>query len=414
MKKIILASILFIFPLICSADFSIDKWQYYKEIQAVNTGLTILSLDDDIFSNAKGDLADLRIMNNNNQEVPYKMIVATDRQKVEIFYPKMLNNSFVSGQNSTVILDFEGGVKLVNKLKIITSSENFQRSVIIYGSDNMSDWSVLNDKAYIYDYTDRMGDIKTQDTTVDFPQSVYRYIKLEISDPENNPVKIAKVEAINFVKEKSKEVARNSGFQITEDEKEKATEVVVDLGAKGIPTNKVLLSISDKNFNRAILIYTSNDNNDWRFNGNGYIFRYNTPKFVGENLLLNFNETSDQYIKIIVQNKDNQPLNISSATTYSTYREIIFQTESGVDYKLYYGNNKAMFPEYDLDKYFQYLEVENATSATLSGRQINPKYVPEQEPEKPLSERIPFLLPGALIAACLILGFLVFKFFQKK
>ena len=413
-KKIILFSILLLLPAFCLADFSVDKWQYYKSINLSEDNLAIFSLDDEIFSNAKSDLADLRIIDNNSEEAPYKMIVARDKRKADIFYPKMLNNSFVAGRSSSVVLDFEKKGRLVNQLRIITASENFQRNVIVYGSDNRENWKVLNNKAYIYDYTDKRGSIKTQNTSVSFPQSVYRYIKIEISDQEGSPVKISRVEAINYIKEKSKEVKRNPKYFVNQNSEERATEVIVDLGAKGIPTSKVLFKVTDRNFNRGVLVYTGNDKDNWKYNNSGYIFRYNTAKFTGENLLLNFSETNDQYIKIIIQNKDNRPINIEGLTSFSIYREVIFQAESGKSYRIYYGNKKARFPEYDLENYFKYLDVENAKEAALSGQQVNSSFVPELEPEKPLSERIPYLFSFVLVIASLILLFLVFKFFQKK
>jgi len=413
MKKFFIL-ILFIFPLICFASFNLNQWPYYKDINLSENKLTRFSIDDEIFTYANVNLMDLRIVDDNNSEIPYKMIIGKDAEKAEKFYPIMLNNSFVLGQNSSVIVDFNEKGKLINQMKIITDSENFQRNVIIKGADDMINWNILNDTAYIYDYTDKKAGVKSQNTLVKFPQSVYQYYKIEISDPEQNPVKINRVEAINYSIEKLKEVSRRPEFTINHNTEEKYSELIINLSARGIPTNKILFNIFDKNFNRSLLIYTSNDSNNWKYNSSGYIFRYNTEKFIGENLSVNFLETNDQYIKVIIQNKDNQPINIAGINIFSTYREIIFQSNNNKNYKIYYGNKKANLPEYDLEKYFQYLDLDNMQTATLSAQKKNSNYIPDKEPEKPLSERMPYLFPSALAIASLVLLFLVFKFFQKK
>jgi len=413
MKKLFLFVFLLAIPALCLASFNAKNWQYHKDINFSSGGLVNFSLDNEIFSNARADLADLRIISNHNQEVPYKLIVSRDKYDREKFYPKMLNNSFVPGEGTSVILEFKEGNKEINQLNIITPSENFQRNVKIYGSESVEKWKILNDSAYIYDYTDKKGSFKSQNTRVDFPKSVYKYIKIEISDFENDSVKIAKVEAVKYTEEKSKKIERRGEFFVNENLEEAATEVVLDLGVSGIPTNEILFEIGDKNFNRSLIIYTSSDKYNWKSAGNGYVFSYNTNKFTGKNTRINFSETNRRYIKIVIRNKDNQPLNILDVITFSIYREVIFQAEVENKYRVYYGNAKAKFSEYDLDKYFQYLDLDNSVEAKLSKENNNSLYVPENEPEKPLTERSPYVLPSALIAACLILIFLVYRFFKK-
>lgn len=410
MKKLILFIVFLILPAVCLASFNVKEWKYYKDIGQHQSGLAKFVLDDELFAGAKDGLADLRIIDNNNQEISYKILVGESKNKSEVFHPKMLNNSFVPGGNSSVILDLERKGVSINRLKINTTSENFQRNVIIYGSDNSNDWKILKDNGYIYDYTDKKGNIKTQNTAVNFPESIYRYLKLEISDPENSPVKITNAEALNYIQEEAKEVQRNPKFSVNQNDDDKTSEIIIDLGAKGIPASKLLLKVSDQNFNRSVLIYRSSDENSWNFTGNDYIFRYNTSKFSGENLEVNFGETSDRHIKVVIQNKDNQALDIAGLVSFYHYREVVFQADGGKNYKVYYGDENAGFPEYDLERFFQYLNLEDSKLVSLSVQKDNSFYAP---PQKPFTERNSNFLPFALIAAVLALLFLVFKFFKK-
>jgi hypothetical protein len=416
MKKILFIFSFLLFPALCLGYFSLSEWKYQKDIDFSFSapGIMKFPLDDQVFSNSASDLADIRIIDGSNTEVPFKLSVGKSESKRESFYPKMINNSSVPGKNSSVILDIENTVRIINQVRIETSSENFQRNVSVFGSSDSQSWSTLKQDAYIYDYTDWKGNFASQNTAVSFPDTTFRYLKIEISDPENKPVQIRKVEAVHVVEKDAKEIQKHPQFSTSQNSAEKQTEIVIDSGSRGIPVDKVALAAKDKNFNREVVIFSGNNKSDWKFSGNGYIFRYNTDKFKGENLIVSFPETNGRYLKVVIRNKDNQPLSITGISTSYIYREAVFQAEAGKKYKLFYGNPKAKWPQYDLEKYFQYLDIEKAQTARLSAEQNNPAFVPEKELEKPLSERIPYLFSSALIIFSLILLLLAYNFLKKK
>jgi len=419
MKKVsLLILALMTVPAVCFGAVEISQWQYYKDInsvsQNVDGGLVKIVSDDDIFANSKKDLGDVRIIDESNKEVPFQLAAARAESSQASYSAKILNNSFVAGQYTSAILDLGAEGKLVNSLTINTSSENFKRNVKIYGSADMLVWNVLKDNAYVYDYTDRKGGFKSQNTTLNFPESTFRYLKLEISDEDNSPVKINSVSIRQEIVKNKKESERTIDFSVQENVTRKSTELVANLGMGGIPISKIGLQSAGINFNRGVIIYSSSDkNNNWHPIGQGYIFRYSTPKFSGENLQLNFPETKDRYLKIEILNSDNAPLAFSQFKAYSIYREIVFQTEKNKKYRIFYGNKKANYPEYDLEKFIQYLDTENSQEAILSGQKNNPVYAVEKAQEKPVSERWPFLFPTVLVLTSLILLLFVYKFLKR-
>ncbi|MFZ2188969.1 MAG: DUF3999 family protein [Candidatus Moraniibacteriota bacterium] len=417
MKKlfIIFAAIFLFSATSCLANFDISKWKYYKDISSAGGNLLKVTLDDNVFSSSTKDLSDLRIIDGENREVPFKLVSGRASFKSDRVPVKMINNSYVSGESSQVILDLGNSGNLVNNLTINTISENFQRNVKVLGGNDMNSWNVLRDNGYIYDFTDKKANFKSQNTKISFPDSAYHYIKIEIADDGGNPVKINSVETSNTIEEKTRGYERHPQFKSSEKTDKKITEIVADLGVSGIPTDRMNIESRNVNFNRAILIYASNDENakNWDYLGQGYIFRYSTPKFTGENVTLSFPETTKRYLKLEIINKDDVPLSISGLSSFSVYREVIFQANVSEKYRLFYGNSKADYPQYDLEKYFEYLEPDKAMEARITNQKDNPNYIAEKEPEKPLTERIPYLLSGILTLASLFLIFLVFKFLKK-
>lgn len=98
---------------------------------------------------------------------------------------------------------------------------------------------------------------------------------------------------------------------------------------------------------------------------------------------------------------------------YAIYGELIFQAQAERSYILHYGNKDAIFPQYDLEKYFQYLDTSQAVQVPLGPHSLNEQYIEEKQPEEPLSEKMPYFLPIVLCTFGLILLVLVYKFLEK-
>lgn len=423
MKKI-LVIVLVMFPFICSADFENFKWQFFKDVETSGNGLVRFVIDDEIFANTEKDLRDLRIISNDGEEIPYQLAESRAKNLVSEFQPEMLNNSYKPEEGSTAILDFGENNQGINRLIINTSAINFRRNVSIYGSDERNGiWSLVDEGEYIYDYTDKRGNLKSQSTEVNFPQSIFRYLKIVVADDENSPLKIDAVTGFREEVVPEKELERTPKMTIEQGKNavENFTSVFLDLGQNGIATKKISLAITDENFNRGVIVFSSKNQRDWSSIGQSYIFRYLTPKFKGENLQLNFQETGDRYLKIQINNGDDKSLMINKATTFSTFKEVVFSCVALKSYKVFFGNPHARFPEYDFGKYFDFLETEKAPVLVLSSKKINDSYLTpdkwgQQKPvveKKYKSDGVPFLMTGGLILVLILLLLMVYRFFRK-
>lgn len=410
-NKILILSILFFLPFFAQADFDPNAWRYFKETDVTAADLIQIDLDDDIFGASKKNLADLRVVDEKNQEVPYKLVGKEEVVAQKEYPVNLLNNSFLPGESSSVIVDLSSSGNIIDNLKVLTRSENFRCNARVLGSEDAKNWNVLKDDGYIYDYTDKRGGFSSQETRVFFPASFFRYYKIELSG--ENLVKIDTVLASQRTENKTRETERRLDFSLSQNGEQKLTQVVIDAGFEGLPLHQLSLKTKNQNFNRTYAVYSSSDKNNWRKITQGYIFQYDTPKFKGDNLKINFLENGDRYIKVEIFNNDDAPIEFSEVVGISGYRGVIFQVKDNQRYRIFYGNAKAAASRYDLEKYFQYLDTKNVRIVKLSAQKENVDFIPEKEPEKPLSERIPFLLPGALLSAIALLLILVYRFFRK-
>lgn len=416
-KTILLVTLFALLPAIALADFNIAKWQKYKQVEDVQTGLNRFAIDDELFAGTRSDLRDLRLIDSSNKEVPYKLLMSKSRNERRKFSPKVLNNSYNESGDTSLILDFGENNQGVSNLLINTPNQNFQRSVEVYGSESAKEnWNLLTDKAYIYDYTDKRGGLATQKTEISFTNSIFRYLMVVVKSDGGERFVVNSVNAYDYISERSKEYVRQPVFKQKRDRVKKTSDIFVDLEVSGIPTRKIELAVADSNFRRGVEIYSSYDNNKWHLVGSDYIFRYNTDKFRGENLSLNFSETDERYLKIVIYNNDNEELDITNLKSFSLYREVVFEADSSKNYRVYYANREARFPVYDIDNYFAYFDLDKVKDVSLGSEMENTAFVlPARNSSKePASEVVPYLMSVGLLAAAIMLLFLVYNFFQKK
>ncbi|MEI7497850.1 MAG: DUF3999 family protein [Candidatus Falkowbacteria bacterium] len=416
-KKILLSFlVLWSFTIVsfADADFTPSGWQYKKSIELTNSGLEQLSLDQQVFQHARPDLADLRIVTNDGQEVAYIINLPVDQHALGTLFPRLLNNSYLPGKFTSVVLDLGESGKITNSLLIRTHSENFRRNVTLCGSNTTTDWQVLRDKAYVYDYTDVVGRLKAQNTRINFPESAFRYYKLEVADENNVGVAVDSVEITQESQLEAEKANQPLSIVSTANTNDRTTEIIMSPGISGLPLSEVSLQSDSVNFNRGVIVFAStNLSGPWAQVGTGYIFRYQTPLFTGENLTVSINETRSQFIKMVIYNQDNPAINILGASALFQKQSLYFQAEFGKTYALYYGNQLARQPNYDLSTYLQYLEPNKAMSAALAAEATNVQYQPPKPPVKPLTERQPLLLPGAMILCAGLLLFMVYRFLKK-
>jgi len=418
LKKFLLGTIYFIFLFLIfnlvSADFDIKKWKYQKEIKVKNIfspTYVLLPLDNQVFENAKSNLSDIRIIADDKEEIPFKLLVEKEYYRKEFYPAKILNLGFIPGEHQSFIVDLQKEGILHNQIKILTASKNFKREVVIEGSNDQENWFVLNDKGKIYDYSPPLYEFVQRETTINYPESTYRYLKIKIILKGEKPLKIVGAEVYKIERRPAKKV--NYSAKIIDkgvNEKYKTSFIIVDLKHKGLPSNSLKIKTPDFNFSREVALEGSNDKKTWKvIKHRDIIFSFSTPKFTGSKLEIDYPESNFRYLKLTIFNKDNKPINITEVSVSGILRKLLFKYEPPKTYKLYYGNPKPYFPEYDIEALFPYLEIKELPQATLGNQIKNPLFEEILPPPPPFTERYPWLLPLVLIIIVLILLWLIIR-----
>ena len=403
------------------ANFSPSEWRFVKPItlpaELRGAGLVEVVLDRDVFSYAAGALTDLRIIAENDDEVPYQLVVARgERERVSV--PAAIRDQgYVRGEYTTFTAEVSSDGALHNEIEIATPSASFQRAVTVEASSDGVKWTAIAEQE-IFGFEVTGRGFVARDTRVRYPESTARYLRVHIADGPEGAVEVSGA-AVFFTKEvPAREVewpvsiSPVSISKVGDETDGRATRVLVDLGAGGLPSHRLNVGVSDVNFYREVDLQSSADGTQWSALGlRSAIFAYDTPKFVGSNLSISFPEITSRFISITVRHEDNPPFDIESVRVHGIQRTLVFSADPDRSYGLYYGNTEARSPSYDIGRVLPYLETDPLPEARLGEQAANPRFAAELPAPEPLSERLPWLLPSvvglaAVVVAALLVGVL--------
>ena len=413
------ALVLLVAPLVW-ADFSVQSWQFFQPVvlpaDLAETSLVEVVPGREVFPHSARGLADLRILEVDSQrEVPYVLLVERGEQRRSSVAVRMRDLGHVPGQQTTFILDLEREGILHNELEIITTSNNFQRDIVVEGSEDAENWRVLDDSGQIFDFTIAERGFTTRDTRVKYPSSTARYLRVRIVDEDQPPLEVggAVVFFAQQLPPRETEISANITSRV-EDVQGRETLLFLDLGISGFPANRITVTTSQENFYRQARLEGGEDNQTWTLlQDTEALYVFNTPKFQGRKLSLRYPESRFRYYRLTILNEDDHPLPVTGAQASGFLRKLIFFADPRVSYRLYYGSPNAEPPSYELEHAFPYLVTENLPAAGLGAHTANPLFTGPIEPTKPFTERYPWLLPTVVALAALLIGVFLTSLFRQ-
>lgn len=391
------------------ADFRETDWRFFKEIQPPqppSSEYAYFQVDGEIYDGCSNGLQSLRIVDAGVREVPYQVVTKPGKEARQEFSATILNNSYLPGQYNSFVIDTGAQRPRTNEIEVLTKSKNFMRRASVEGSDNQTDWNVLNGEAYIFDYS---RDINSQHLRIEFPLSSFRYLRVKVLDDGTGSLELTGAKVFSVTKEE----AQTEQWPLTilkrrEDGGMKTTELILDAKYRGLPLRELGLDVADRNYHRAVEVYSGEDREQWTFLGTGVIYNYDMPNLKKSSNRVSFGEnTAGGYFKVVIQNHDDRPLDITSVTGAGLIRRVIFPVAGAMRYRVYFGNSKARTPLYDLTQRTAYIETEHLPRFTLSARKPNDKYV------ETWSEAHPYLLWVAMGIVILFLASLIFNLMRK-
>ena len=358
------------------------------------------------------DLSDIRIVSDDGREIPFVIWTERGDETAYRVVSDVINTAYVPQSHTTFTIDLGVSYVRTNTLVITSSSIDFERRVTVEGSPDNKHFAVLTDDVHIFDFTTDHG---IADTTVTYPTTDYRYIRVTLWDNGDDPLK--DVGGIVSIRETIK--GERVPLEVKKAETnhdENTTRILVDLGYTHIPSNMVEFEVNDMNFSREVTIRASNDPIDrhekWdddssRAVPGGAIHRITTESLNTESLTLGYPETRDRYLEFVIHNRDDKPLDVTVSKIMGVPRNVTFAVKDTENYFLLTGNIRAHAPSYDFRTTFSFLDKTTFSSWEAGVLRDNPDYVPGRN--IPFSERWRVLIWIVLGLMAMVLGFVVIR-----
>lgn len=409
-------------PFVASASLDLSRFEHRKEIMLPSDltapGYARIVIDDEISYWAHPDLSDVRIVDRSGIEVPYR-IVRSNEENVRYEQSVALSDLSRVDDQTFFLIDIGEEGRIHDKIQIQSSSRNFKKHVSVYASDvplTLSDpsWRMLTDSGYIFDLSDLRTETRVVRGDVFYPQSTARYVKVVISGIDRDAIEVTNV-SVSLVRTRSRlEDARTLPAMITQNTQFRTTEIVVDMGGSGIPVNRLSLEErDDRNFDRRVAVQVSSDAATWSPLGEGYVSSLSTPLFSGSSLGVSFSETQARYVRVIVFNEDDAPVEwIPRVTLVGPVRAAIFPFRTKDSYMLYFGAPSLRAPIYDIARYAQYIESADLPNAQAGEAEGNPLFAPPL-PKEVSDDTSSFYLNVMLVLLVGSLSFLTLMYLKR-
>jgi hypothetical protein len=393
-----------------SAQTSLSLWPYYVEVTPERTDgqLYHLVVPLPVMDKARGDLADLRLFDATNREIPYAIRIRRDVDEKREIPTRLFNYGFGGPSTSEVSVDLGENPGEHNEIEIETNGSNFRRQVVIEGSDSGREWRTLSNDGVIFSFASQNNVAESQ--RVSYPTSRYRYLRVKVSrDPitdEETP-QVTSVKVMMTVREKgwpSTWSVPVPSYQLQRNQGAHATVWTLDLGGR-VPCDRLSLEIVEDSFSRPFQVEAIDDPQNVRLIASGDLTRHSGEEKKARVIVFNQEEIVRK-LRLQITDYSNPTLNIASIEASAPARQLVFELKQPVSQplRLFFGNETVGAPHYDFEKEVAARLSKEPVHSRLSSMFANREYKPEP---KPLTERVPWLIYVVLAASSIALAFVL-------
>lgn len=392
------------FILLFLTNLSFGQFQVTGKIQDVTkNGFHKIVLSPEIRSYSKQDLSDIRIFNSKGNEVPY-FIQNNSEALLHTFEEYTIVSKSVVAKKSTSIIIAIPSNQNNNQLSLFIANADGEKNYSISGSNDLKEWFGISNSKVLYDLnsTTEASVIKT----ISYPLSTYQYLKIDFDDRKTLPLNILKVGNFNS------QIQKNSWLEIkpkktstTEDRSEKETLIHVTFDRPQIINQIVFEILKPTYYSRKAIIYKKVKQQK---NRKSVIYDEEIITFeLNSNTKNSFTipEIFEEEFFIKIENKDNQPLAISTIKYNQKPISIITDLSANEKYTIKAGDRNLTEPQYDLSDFKNNIQNNLHQTAIYDVKPI--AEIKTKSKEKSIWQKPWFMWTCILLGAVTILYFSV-------
>ena len=346
--------------------------------------LISVALDDELFRATADNYSDLRVIDDDRVPVPFLLRTAVETRL------DTRRHRLVSESQSARPLD-DGGLEIVltlaadkpplTGLRLVSPLSDFEHRVRVFASSDGQDWTLLADDELIFDYS-RFIDVRRDTITV--APTAHRRIRIVIDDVtaeqesrlleltrdlraddrevaslserlriDRRPFRIDRIDLWSDVPWHRVNAIRRAEFAVADVRLAHAPqerESVVEFRTDRQPLNRVMVETESRNFHRAVRIEAvlpEGPGERWETLASGVLSRLDFKDLRQSDLELEFPATRRDRYRLVIDNGDNPPLDVTGIKAEGMPVEVLFLATPDSAYHLHYGGDSLRKPRYD-------------------------------------------------------------------
>lgn len=278
----------------------------------------------------------------------------------------------------------------------------FQRRVLVETGDDLRNWDVAARGSVVRLVVEGQ---KLESVRVSYPASTRRYVRMTVEDwPDPKTLVAVEVDSRVEVEQEWTVLGRLEGLKRSEQRAHPEAPVRVGRSewafSMDLPPfhgGRLVVETPSALFARSATVGSSADGEEWRESGSGMLYRAAGK----ESLEVELGRVYPRRMRLSLTEWDNPALEIAAVRLEAPVRRVVFPARVAGRYRVYLGKEGARMPDYDVGAVLARSAGVTPVAVEVGAWAENPEYVP---PAKPVSERWPWLLPGVLGLAVVVMG----------
>lgn len=233
----------------------------------------------------------------------------------------------------------------------VTGPAPYLRRVDVDGGETTDDLRLLASNGVVYAIDSDNGVVSS--TSLSYPRSVARWVRITLRpDREARETTITGARfyaCTSTPREAARETIPLTLVGTTHDTDKHTTTIELDVGAEGLPLERLTLDVTTSEFVRRVDLAASSHKGAWPYVTSGYVYRVLDAQAPEDTTALVLSTPlRKRWLRVTIHDGDDAPLSVRGATGELTRRELVLRASSAGPHSLYLGDKAASAPSYDL------------------------------------------------------------------
>lgn len=303
-----------------------------------STGFYSVDITPAISGFIKTDLSDIRILDEQQKQVPFIIRNAAIRKIDNRFDTLSVLQNRTDDSGRSVIVVQNKGVQKIDGFTLVIKNADVLRSASLMGSDDEKNWYSIVENIYFTNASSVEKDDYLQQ--INFPLSSYHFYKIAINNGKNAPLNITSV--IKSITEESKAIdpyISNPDINFSQKDSTDGYSYIFVENPSAYHIEKLDVDVKGpKFFKRELAIEAGFSHYSYAIKADSN-HSFIAPVF------------NDKKWTIKIYNGDNPPLVVTALKTFQSRKQLIASLDAGKKYALYLNDSVAKAPLYELQNF---------------------------------------------------------------